>query len=43
MDGIIYTMKNLEKKVDEMKDEDIHEYAEALIPVRGGKDTGNTR
>ena len=34
MDGIIYTMKNLEKKVDEMKDEDIHEYAEALIPVR---------
>ena len=34
MDGIIYTMKNLEKKVDEVKDEDIHEYAEALIPVR---------
>ena len=34
MDGIIYTMKNLEKKADEMKDEDIHEYAEALIPVR---------
>ena len=34
MDGIIYTMKNLEKKVDEMKDEDIHEYAEALLPVR---------
>ena len=34
MDGIIYTMKNLEKKADEVKDEDIHEYAEALIPVR---------
>ena len=34
MDGIIYTMKNLEKKVDEVKEEDIHEYAEALIPVR---------
>ena len=34
MDGIIYTMKNLEKKVDEVKDEDIHEYAEVLIPVR---------
>ena len=34
MDGIIYTMKNLEKKVDEVKDEYIHEYAEALIPVR---------
>ena len=34
MDGIIYTMKNLEKKADEVKDEDIHEYAEALISVR---------
>ena len=34
LDGIIYTMKNLEKKADEVKDEDIHEYAEALIPVR---------
>ena len=34
MDGIIYTMKNLEKKADEVKDEDIHEYAKALIPVR---------
>ena len=34
MDGIIYTMKNLEKKADEVKNEDIHEYAEALIPVR---------
>ncbi len=34
MDGIIYTMKNLEKKADDVKDEDIHEYAEALIPVR---------
>lgn len=34
MDGIIYTMKNLEKKADEVKDKDIHEYAEALIPVR---------
>ena len=34
MDGIIYTMKNLEKKVDEVKEEDIHEYAEALISVR---------
>lgn len=34
MDGIIYTMKNLEKKADEVKDEDIYEYAEALIPVR---------
>ena len=34
MDGIVYTMKNLEKKADEVKDEDIHEYAEALIPVR---------
>ena len=34
MDGIIYTMKNLEKKVDEVKGEDIHEYAEALISVR---------
>ena len=34
MDGIVYTMKNLEKKVDEVKGEDIHEYAEALIPVR---------
>ena len=34
MDGIIYTMKNLEKKADEVKDEDIHKYAEALIPVR---------
>lgn len=34
MDEIIYTMKNLEKKADEVKDEDIHEYAEALIPVR---------
>ena len=34
MDGIIYTMKNLEKKVDEVKEEDIHEYAESLIPVR---------
>ena len=34
MDGIIYTMKNLEKKADEVKDEYIHEYAEALIPVR---------
>ena len=34
MDGIIYTMKNLEKKADEVKDEDIHEYAEALLPVR---------
>ena len=34
MDGIIYTMKNIEKKADEVKDEDIHEYAEALIPVR---------
>ena len=34
MDGIIYTMKNLEKKADEVKEEDIHEYAEALIPVR---------
>ena len=34
MNGIIYTMKNLEKKVDEVKGEDIHEYAEALIPVR---------
>ena len=34
MDGIIYTMKNLEKKADEVKNEDIHKYAEALIPVR---------
>ena len=34
MDGIVYTMKNLEKKADEVKNEDIHEYAEALIPVR---------
>ncbi len=34
MDGIIYTMKNLEKKADEVKNEDIHEYAEALLPVR---------
>ena len=34
MDGIIYTMKNLEKKANEVKNEDIHEYAEALIPVR---------
>lgn len=34
MDGIIYTMKNLEKKADEVKDEDIHEYAKTLIPVR---------
>lgn len=34
MDGIVYTMKNLEKKVDEVKGEDIHEYAEALISVR---------
>ena len=34
MDGIIYIMKNLEKKADEVKEEDIHEYAEALIPVR---------
>ena len=34
MDGIVYTMKNLEKKVDEVKNEDIHKYAEALIPVR---------
>ena len=34
MDGITYTMKNLEKKADEVKDKDIHEYAEALIPVR---------
>ena len=34
MDGIIYTMKNLEKKADEVKNEDIHEYAEALIPGR---------
>ena len=34
MDGIIYTMKNLEKKANEVKDEDIHEYAEALIPIR---------
>ena len=34
MDGIIYTMKDLEKKADEVKDEDIHEYAKALIPVR---------
>lgn len=34
MDGIVYTMKNLEKKADEVKGEDIHEYAEALIPVR---------
>ena len=34
MDGIIYIMKNLEKKADEVKEEDIHEYAEALIHVR---------
>ena len=34
MDGIIYTMKNLEKKAGEVKEEDIHEYAEALIHVR---------
>ena len=34
MDGIVYTMKNLEKKVDEVKGEDIYEYAEALISVR---------
>lgn len=34
MDGIIYTMKNLEKKANEVKNEDIHEYAEALIPIR---------
>ena len=34
MDGIVYTMKNLEKKADEVKNEDIHKYAEALIPVR---------
>ena len=34
MDGIIYTMKNLEKKADEVKNEDIHKYAEALRPVR---------
>ena len=34
MDGIIYIMKNLEKKADEVKEEDIHEYAEALISVR---------
>ena len=34
MDGIIYTMKNLEKKANEVKDEDIHEYAESLIPIR---------
>ena len=34
MDGVIYMMKNLEKKADEVKEEDIHEYAEALIPVR---------
>ena len=34
MDGIIYTMKNLEKKADEVKEEDIHKYAEALISVR---------
>ena len=32
--GIVYTMKNLEKKADKVKNEDIHKYAEALIPVR---------
>ncbi len=34
MDGAIYTMKNFEKKADEVKEEDIHEYAEVLIHVR---------
>ena len=34
MDGIIYTMKDLEKKAEEIKDEELHKYAEPLVSVR---------
>ena len=34
MDGIIYTMKDLEKKAEKIKDEELHKYAEPLVSVR---------
>ena len=34
MDGIIYTMKDLEKKAEEIKDEELHKYAGPLVSVR---------